>query len=341
MFDGSASTAVLKYGGGRPRSGRALQLHDAHRVRQHGRWPLAVEGRQLIERAVQTSEIDERQRGQESCLARQRRVLRHTAGNRQRLLRLSLVGVDAPERRQQPRIARGLLQRRLEELLLTGGRRRHESLDVILEDRQCHLRIGVRVHAPSASRRAGQDRRRASEQHEDVRERRRLNDIGHRRSGFEAQHSRAHVEVGPETEIPEDDLRRADHLADADHRRVRQRRRHRQLQTIEGDDALVARHDGHARLLQPVDQQDASRLAQPHARAGPSRRVGLHLNGKRHDQNATGGGTLGVRRTGEREGGGNRGEGRSPETFEHLHQKTSATRRWPGRARPGRQTSRG
>ena len=76
---------------------------------------------------------------------------------------------------------------------------------------------------------------------------------------------------------PHDDFRRAEDLTDADYRRARERRGHRQVEPVERARAVAALERARPERAQVLRQQDGRRLTQPIRRAagdGAGRRPG-------------------------------------------------------------------
>ena len=92
-----------------------------------------MERGQFLERAVESLQFDERQPDVEPCPAGERRVRRHGARRRERFVVRALLGVDGPQRGENPPVVRRPRHRGLEKARLRRWRGGDEALDVLLE----------------------------------------------------------------------------------------------------------------------------------------------------------------------------------------------------------------
>ena len=220
---------------------------------------------QRLERAVRVVvllEIQLRQADQKTRAPRVGRVRGHLRDDRQRLLVVPLFVVHVPQREARAVERRLQFQRGVQVVDRRERCLREQPLDEVLE------RGERRLLANDVSRRHRAGGREAHGNAIDCRE-----EIGQRtalgdvylhlprveRDAACVQHQRVVLDL----QIADHDLRRADDLADADDRRVRQRRHRRHLQALERLLPFPTRDRVHAARQQIVGEQHGRALAEP------------------------------------------------------------------------------
>ncbi len=236
--------------------------------------------------AVESFERDERLRDRESCAAEERRRGRNGVRRLQRAIIQVLRRVHVPELQLDAGIRRRDSHGAFEKSLLDGRRSRHEPLDVELEGFEWKMGHGARAPRAETPRHVRDPARHAVEQREDLRE---CGGVLDRRpfcSRTEANEPHADTQLVSELHLAEHEIRRPGQLADPDHGRARERRGHRQLQTVERGDPLFAGQRAHPFIGQPLAKQHRRGLTEPERRAGAARGLRFDVGRKRHDEDA-------------------------------------------------------
>ena len=153
---------------------------------------------------------------------------------------LGLLGVDAPQRQSRELVVRRDPQRLLQRRDLRRGILGNDPLHILLEGGE------RRMPALHLRRRHGRIRQQAARDTrmdgEEVVERSALGDLRKHAAGVEANRPHPDGElIAFDLEAANDHLRRTDDLADADERRVAERRNSGDAQLLERADAILTR----------------------------------------------------------------------------------------------------
>ena len=251
-----------------------------------------MERRQFLERAVESLQFDERQPDLEPCPAGERRVRCHGACCRERFVMRALLGVDGPQRGENPPVVRRPRHRSFEKARLRRWRGGHEPLDVLLERVEGNGRRSTRCGDHAPAERLRQPSRHPLEDREEIGDRALVRHVRQLPARLEVDHARTDIDRRSDTDVPEDDLGGADQFADPDRRRAAERSRRRQLQPVEGRDPLIARERPDAQMIETFAQQHRRGLTNPERGSGAPRRLRLRLDGERQNQHARGRGRL-------------------------------------------------